>query len=109
MPKFDEAPAGGRPVIATVVRSVPWTALRPKQTLLTVRCASAMEDKFAGGKGSSRENHSYRSVRAGGGTEVSSAPHRWRISGSSGAFFIAQIQEIANTLFERPRLEQNMT
>jgi hypothetical protein len=99
MPKFDEAAAGGRPVIATVLaapgrggcsnagatlrpswgarRCLPvgrranqehsreskyprplnqfdpvlWIALCPKQTLLTVRCASAMEEKFAVGQG----------------------------------------------------------
>jgi hypothetical protein len=39
-------------------QSVRWIALCPKQTLLTVRCASAMEGKFAVGQGSSRENHS---------------------------------------------------
>ena len=31
-------------------RSVRWIVLCPKQTLLTVRCASAMEAKFAIGK-----------------------------------------------------------
>ncbi|MGH8264942.1 MAG: hypothetical protein ACRET4_15790, partial [Steroidobacteraceae bacterium] len=69
-----------------------------------------MEDKFAVGKGSSRGNHSYRSACAGGGTEIGSAlPSAGAYPGPLWAFFIAQIQEIANNLFERHTLEQDMT
>jgi hypothetical protein len=52
-----------------------------------------MEDKFVGGKGSSRENHSYRSARAGGGTEIGSALPQLAHIRALWAFFIAQFKK----------------
>src|ERR1700732_328604 len=65
-----------------------------KQTLLTVRCASAMEDKFAVGQDSPRENHSYRSARAGDGTEIGSALLQLaRIRGPHGPFLLPKFKK----------------
>jgi hypothetical protein len=53
-----------------------------------------MEDKFVGGKGLSRENHFYRSARAGGGTEIGSAlPQLAHIRGPHGPFLLPKFKK----------------
>jgi len=79
--------------------SSPWCL---KQTLLTVRRASAMKKKFVGGKGSSHENHSYRSARAGGGTEIGSAlPRLAHIRGPHGPFLLPKFEKSQTISLER--------
>jgi hypothetical protein len=79
--------------------SSPWCL---KQTLLTVRRASAMKEKFVGGKDSYRESHSYRSARAGGGTEIGSAlPRLAHIRGPHGPFLLPKFEKSQTISLER--------
>jgi hypothetical protein len=53
-----------------------------------------MKEKFVGGKDSYGESHSYRSARAGGGTEIGSAfPRLAHILGPQGPFLLPRFKK----------------